>query len=172
MSNNVNIRMLLIAVGALIVVLILIALVLDARDRAREREHRQQIRAYMNGLASNSVEMTPEAFLAMRNASFGGRGNPHYSNRFNFTGIYVLINHTQNMCYVGQATRILDRVAAHFSGRGNGDVYADYRNGNRFTIRAIALANSGFASLDALEKAFIQHYGAYTNGYNRNRGNS
>ena len=35
---------------------------------------------------------------------------------------------------MGQGKAVLDRVNHHFSGRGNGDVYADYKYGDFFTI--------------------------------------
>lgn len=33
---------------------------------------------------------------------------------------------------MGQGKAVLDRVNHHFSGRGNGDVYADYKYGDFF----------------------------------------
>ena len=75
------------------------------------------------------------------------------------------------MYYVGQAKKVLDRVAGHFEGRGNGHIFADYEHGDHFTIRAIALSNSGFTSIDALERHFIDYYDSFEHGYNRNRGN-
>ena len=38
---------------------------------------KQKIREQIKGLAENTLEMTPEEFFKMRNASFGGRGRPH-----------------------------------------------------------------------------------------------
>ena len=54
----------------------------------------------------------------------------------------------------------LDRVFQHFSGRGNGDVYADWSYGDAFTIRTIALRGSGYRSLDDLERDAIATYDA------------
>ena len=34
---------------------------------------------------------------------------------------------------------IFDRVNAHFTGKGNGDVYADYKYGDEFIIKMISL---------------------------------
>ena len=61
----------------------------------------------MDCLASSQISMTPENFMRLRNASAGGRGNPHVSNRYNFTGVYILFNQTRQMFYVGQAQRVL-----------------------------------------------------------------
>ena len=75
------------------------------------------------------------------------------------------------MYYVGQAVRVPDRINNHFTGRGNGDVYADYKYGDIFTIQMISLINSGYSSLDKLEKNMIYAYNAYENGYNKTKGN-
>lgn len=63
------------------------------------------------------------------------------------------------------------RVNAHFTGRGNGDVYADYKYGDPFEISMIALENSGFCTLNELERNVIRRYNAFSNGYNKTRGN-
>ena len=71
---------------------------------------------------------------------------------------------------MGQGKAVLDRVNHHFSGRGNGDVYADYKYGDFFTIKMIKLENSGFYTLNELERNTIAYYDAYNKGYNRTRG--
>ena len=65
----------------------------------------------------------------------------------------------------------MDRVNTHFTGRGNGDVYADYKYGDVFTIKMIALDRSGFSTLNELERYTISYYDAYHKGYNKTRGN-
>lgn len=121
-----------------------------ARDAAR-------IRALVGG-----ESLGAEEFLAAR-AALLARGD--------FTGIYVLHNRTQDSYYVGQSTRVVGRVAAHLTGHGNGDVYADYAYGDAFEVSLVSLAGSGYESLDALERDAIRTYGAYERGYNRTRGN-
>lgn len=88
-----------------------------------------------------------------------------------FVGVYVLYNTNKAMYYVGQATRCLFRVNQHFTGHGNGDVYADYKYGNAFVIKLIKLSESGYDDLDLLEKNMIEKYRAYDLGYNKTRGN-
>lgn len=66
---------------------------------------------------------------------------------------------------MGQGKAVLDRVNHHFSGRGNGDVYADYKYGDFFTIKMIKLENSGFYTLNELERNTIAYYDAYNKGY-------
>lgn len=39
------------------------------------------------------------------------------------------------MSYGGQSTTVFDRVHNHLTGKGNGDVYADYRNGKQIFIQ-------------------------------------
>lgn len=132
---------------------------------------KQKINKQIDGLANNILEMTPEEFMKMRKTSFGGRGRPSYALTKNFAGVYILFNKTKNMYYVGQGKQVLNRVNAHFTGKGNGDVYADYKYGDIFTIKMIALENSGFQSLNDLERNTIRRYNAYSKGYNKTRGN-
>lgn len=129
------------------------------------------IRKKITGLANNTLEMSPEEFMKMRKTSFGGRGRPSYALTQNFAGVYILYNKTKNMYYVGQGKEVLNRVNAHFTGKGNGDVYADYKYGDIFTIKMIAFSTSGFSSLNELERNTIMTYNSYANGYNKTRGN-
>lgn len=132
---------------------------------------KKKIRSQIRDLANNATEITPEEFFKIRNKSFGGRGNPLYSNNYNFTGVYILHNKTKDLYYVGQGKKVFNRINSHLTGSGNGDVYADYKYKDSFTIRTIALEGSGFKSLDELERHAIETYDAYKKGYNRNRGN-
>ena len=75
------------------------------------------------------------------------------------------------MYYVGQGKDVLKRINAHFMGRGNGDVYADFKYGNHFTIKMIPLEKSEYRTLNELERNTIYAYNAYTKGYNKTRGN-
>ena len=87
------------------------------------------------------------------------------------SGVYIIYNVTKDMYYVGQATRLYFRLNQHFTGHGNGDVYADYKYGHKFLISYISLNKSGFNSLDALERTTIEKYNAYNKGYNKTHGN-
>ena len=130
-----------------------------------------KIKEQITSLANNTLELTPEEFFEMRNFSLGGRGRAKVSNQYNFAGVYILLNKSKNMYYVGQGKQVLDRVNSHFTGKGNGDVYADYKYGDSFTIKMISLENSGFPSLNDLERNTIKTYNAYATGYNKTRGN-
>ena len=87
-------------------------------------------------------------------------------------GVYIIYNQTKNLYYVGQAKRLYFRVKQHFTGHGNGDVYADYKYGDSFLIRLMTLRESGYDDLDLLEKDMIAKYHAYESGYNKTVGNS
>ena len=86
-------------------------------------------------------------------------------------GVYIIYNQTKNMYYVGQAKRLCFRVNQHFTGHGNGDVYADYKYGDQFLIKLITLRESGYDDLDKLERDMIMQYHANIDGYNKTAGN-
>ena len=134
-------------------------------------KQKEQIREQITALANNTLEMAPQEFMEMRRKSFGGRGHPSYALTKNFAGVYILFNKTKNLYYVGQGQKVLNRVNAHFTGHGNGDVYADYKYGDIFTIRIIGLENSGYATLNELERNTIMTYNSVAQGYNKTRGN-
>ena len=102
---------------------------------------KRKIKKQIRDLANNATEMSPEEFFRMRNFSLDGRKS--YAKTLNFAGVYILYNKTKHLYYVGQSKQVLDRVNAHFTGHGNGDVYADYKCGNTFSIRTIKLEGSG-----------------------------
>lgn len=133
--------------------------------------HTLNIKKKIKELADNAIEVTPEEFFKIRNSSYGGRGKKHISSQYDFAGVYILYNHTKNMYYVGQGKKVFQRVNNHFTGHGNGDVYADYKYGDEFTIKMIALEDSGFSTLNELERKTIATYDAYSKGYNKTRGN-
>lgn len=130
----------------------------------RDRRSIQKIRK----LARQQLEVTPEEFFAIRSDR---EGKEYISKGFDFPGVYIIHNRTKHKYYVGQGTNVMDRISQHLMGHGNGDVYADYIYGDRFTISALALENSGFKTLDDLERYTIMTYKAYEKGYNRTRGN-
>lgn len=90
----------------------------------------------------------------------------------NYYDLIFYIIKTKDLYYVGQGKAVLDRVNHHFSGRGNGDVYADYKYGDFFTIQNDQTGKIvDFISLKNYERNTIAYYDAYNKGYNRTRGN-
>lgn len=72
------------------------------------------------------------------------------------TGIFIVHNATKNLYYVGQSAKAIDRAAIQFLGRGNCDVYADYKYSDSFNVRIIPLSGSGYESLNELKRTAIQ----------------
>lgn len=122
---------------------------------------REQSR-YMSDITMKTISegISPEEFFDLRSRTKGDR-----------VGVYVIYNMSKDMYYVGQATRLFFRVNQHFTGHGNGDVYADYKYGDRFTILLLLLTESGYSDLDLFEKDMIEKYNSYASGYNRTSGN-
>ena len=125
----------------------------------------------IRSLANSEIEITPEQFLSLRRQSAGRKGNQHISTTMDFAGVYIIYNKSKNKYYVGQGKRVFKRVNDHFTGHGNGDVYADYKYGDKFTIKMISLAKSGCSSLNELERNAKMTNGANKTGHNRTRGN-
>lgn len=135
----------------------LILIAFGLRRRSAERRTIEKVRGLSQGKGAS-----PKEFLNSRNA---------LTRNGDFTGIYIFHNKTKDMYYVGQSTRVVGRVMQHLAGHGNGDVYADYKYGDEFEINLVSLRESGYDSLDALERDAIKTYNAYAKGYNRTRGN-
>lgn len=151
--------------------LVYVFFLFKTRRKRREKRKRRAVREKIVNLSKSRTELTPEEFFKFRSRGFGIGGTPRYADEINFEGVYVLYNRTKNKYYVGQGHRIADRVNMHFTGKGNGDVYADYKYGDKFTVKMIALKHSGFRSLNALERETIGYYKAYAEGYNKTKGN-
>ena len=125
----------------------------------------------IKSLSKNAVEVSPQEFFDLRNKRSKGKNSSYLSKKHDFSGVYILYNETKNMYYVGQGVRVFQRVNSHFTGHGNGDVYADYKYGDSFKIRMIPLKGSGFETLNALERNTIITYNSFSEGYNKTRGN-
>ncbi|MDR2519529.1 MAG: GIY-YIG nuclease family protein [Eubacteriaceae bacterium] len=131
----------------------------------RRRSNRQMLR-----LLNTQKPVTPEEFFRMREAG-AGRENAKEGKAFEQKGVYVLTNTNSQKKYVGQGIRVGDRIARHFTGKGNEGVYRDYRKGDRFLIRTAALSDTGFRSLNEMERCAIASFKAFQKGYNKTRGN-
>ncbi len=161
---NLPTNYIFIAVGFLALILIFVIIVLTIKIR-RKRKINRMIRK----LAQKAPNMSPKEFFKERNQKLK---ETKTSSEFEFEGVYVIYNITRFKYYVGQATKIYSRVNNHFTGKGNGDVYADYKYKNLFMIQLLPLKNSGFKTLNELEREAIAHYKAYKRGYNKTKGNA
>lgn len=72
------------------------------------------------------------------------------------TGIFIVHNATKDLYYVGQSAKAIDRAALQFLGRGNFDVYADFKYGDAFNVRIVPLSTSGYESLNELKRTAIK----------------
>ena len=138
------------------------------KEKLAEFTVKKQIyQSEMDNINNYSREMSPEELLEIRSEVLKRDSGLH-----DFTGIYILENKTVDKFYVGQSISLFKRSGAHFTGDGNKDIYEDYSNGEIWTVRLIALADSGFKSINALEKHFIEYYHSTYNGYNKTIGNA
>lgn len=155
----------------IIIVTIALAIITGIREIIRHTiEKREYIELCneLDDLAEGALTLTVADFFALKDEVSKTLTN---NNSINMTGVYILHNERDDLYYVGQATRLAQRVSMHFLGRGNGDVYADYKYGADFSIKMIPLNTTEFDTLNELERFYISHYDAYENGYNRTRGN-
>ena len=89
-------------------------------------------------------------------------------------GCYVIITapsadwRSYENVYVGQSLHVCSRVRNHLTGHGNGDVYADVRNGKPVYVKIVPCDQ---AKMNALEKSLIRAFDA-TSSYNRTAGGS
>lgn len=156
----------LVALAAMILIPV-IELIWVGWSRYKNEERLAEISSSIKSMAKGDC-CEVENFLSMREEM---RGFGNQLGTRDFTGVYILHNETKNQYYVGQSKNVLSRVACHFRGEGNGDVYHDYRSGDHFVIKTISLAKSGYENLNELERDTIRAYDAFENGYNRTRGN-
>lgn len=68
--------------------------------------------------------------------------------------------------YIGQSVNVCQRVHSHFTGKGNGDVYADVRNGKYVYVQFRRCEKE---EMNSLEKSLIDAFSA-TDSYNNTRG--
>ena len=68
---------------------------------------------------------------------------------------------------MGHGIHVLERVRQHFTGHGNGDVYADWKMGDKFIISTLSLVDSGRKNLSELEQEIIEAYDVRKHGYNK-----
>lgn len=125
--------------------------------------HRAKIQNHnrMETLKSKSSDITPEEFLSKR-MWFTDKGD-----KVDFTGVFVLHNLTKDKFFVGHSIHVLERVRQYFTGQGNGDVYADWKMGDKFIISTLSLVDSGHKDLNELEQEIIEAYDVRERGYNK-----
>ncbi|MDE7099708.1 MAG: GIY-YIG nuclease family protein, partial [Malacoplasma sp.] len=108
---------------------------------------------------NNSKTLTTQEFFKLREKAIKMGGQSKYDR----SGVYVIFNKNSQMYYVGQSINLIKRVNNHFTGKGNGDVYADYKYGAEFEITLIPCSQQ---DLNKVERHYIEIFNAYGKGYN------
>ena len=158
MICNILFETLFMVITVLLFTLIIIILLFSMRPKSLRK------------IIKQSRDISIDEFLELRNKK-SGEGKRLASEKDDVPGVYIIHNHTKHKYYVGQARKMVSRANNHFTGKGNGMVFADYTYGDRFTIRFVALKGSGVRDLNRLERIYIKRYNAYSIGYNRTKGN-
>lgn len=95
--------------------------------------------------------LSPGEFFELRSYQLDSLGVYAYS-KYNFEGVYVIINKTKKKCYIESSKYVVDAIAPHFEGSGNKKIYNDYKNNNKFIIKMLKLKNSGFSKTKEMKK--------------------
>ena len=113
-------------------------------------------------LMANGQKYTPQSFFNYYHSYYGNL------KQWDYSGVYVIQNLHNKYYYVGQSKQILKRVNNHLTGKGNGNLYADYKYGAQLEITLIKVPND---RLNEVERFLIDKLQATTKGYNRTAGN-
>lgn len=156
-----------------IILLILISAVLYAPfflgpviNRGKNEEIRQRV--------YSGMFMTADEFEKDRMVN-GFAGN--YGSRYSDTsGCYIILIFDRPVTdgdfenyrngYIGQSINVISRVHSHLTGKGNGDVYADRKNGKYLYVKIITCPVS---ELNSLEVKLIGAFD-WKRLYNKSRG--
>ena len=158
-----------------LIALILIALVLiigcfKLLRIERQRRHQAELRQSILG----SQLIPVGAFLSnWKTTKSGNRVTGGYKT-MDQPGCYVIVTSPSpdgmayENVYVGQSLHVCSRVRNHLTGHGNGDVYADVRNGKPVFVKIVPCAAQ---QMNALERNLIKAFNA-TSSYNSTAGGS
>lgn len=156
----------LIGIVAITVVLSIVCAKKLEKERGRIRDN-----VYKGGFIS--AEEFQRDWISMR--ANGRKGTAGYKYE-DGPGCYVIesfpagIEHPDfehpNEVYVGQSLHICNRVRNHLNGKGNGDVYADVREGKPVFVH---LERCEESQMNDLERRLIDAFHA-TESYNSTRG--
>lgn len=131
-----------IALGLLLIVYGLLLIRIASKQQAKLLELRKSL------LEDDSqIAVSADEFMSHRSALM---------QQGDVTGVFIVHNATKDLYYVGQNAKATDRAALQFLGRGNCDVYADYKYGDSFDVRIVPLSASGYESLSELKHAVMR----------------
>lgn len=113
----------------------------------------------------DGVSISPEDFLKLRNISYGGRGGGKLINQYNVPGVYVAINYSRKLFYIGQGQQVFDRIFHLFTGKGNMEVYSDYNRGDNFKVLAFQYNRDHYNNLSDFKEHLSSKFERELNKY-------
>lgn len=156
-----------------ILLIILIYIIILAAFLVRRAQKKAKIREkiYTNDFISYN-EFEKNWIINKRRGNISGSGYKYEDG----PGCYIILifdhavdnNDWSNYeeIYIGQSIHVYQRVHNHFSGKGNGDVYTDIRNGKHVYVQFVRCEDY---ELNATEKSLIHAFDAI-NSYNKTQG--
>jgi len=155
----------MIAIIIIVVVFFVIGAILFAVKNIKEKAKKEQ---KIDEMLNQSITKSAHEFLEHYNWLASRRDGSIIS--MDSPGIYVILNKTKELYYVGQSKTVLKRIRCHFTGKGNGDVYADFKYNDQFEV---TIHKCSEWELNEIEKMFIEKYKSSNKfrGYNKTKGN-
>lgn len=94
--------------------------------------------------------------------------NANYVDKYNFRGLYILHNKTQDRYFVGTDARVIEGVVWHIHGDGYREVYQDIKAGDDWTVRFVRLDETEYSDIKSLWMTALGAFNATNekHGYN------
>lgn len=160
-----------ISIGAIIMILlVIIAGCIQLIAIEQQRQHQAALRQSILG----SQMISAGNFLGNWKTTKSGNKVTGGYKMLDQPGCYVIVTSPSpdgkayENVYVGQSLYVCSRVRNHLTGHGNGDVYADVRNGKPVFVKIVPCPAQ---QMNALEKKLIKAFNA-TSSYNNTAGGS
>lgn len=107
----------------------------------------------------NTQELSPQELKGILQNPGSVKGTPHENLlKQNGAGVYILLNKTKGLHFIGQGKHVVNRAYSNFTGKGSPDVFTDFKAGDDFTIKIIPFEGSGFETLDELERFMLAKF--------------
>ena len=153
----------------MLLVMLLVLLVLWIRARSTPKAKQARLRRTVKKGEFTFWEKFEDGWIVSEKERTGLKYN-------DFSGCYVILifakpvrgrrfSRWENI-YIGQSVNVCQRVHNHFNGKGNGNVYADVRDGKYVYVRLIPVKQK---RLNDMETALIEAFSA-TESYNKTKG--
>ena len=109
----------------------------------RSKPHKfdiEKTKELLEKYAKGEIEVSYKTFC-----NFKQRIAPYKTD---FPGVYVIQNKTKKMFYVGKSKNIFNAINKQFIGQGNQNIYADWKLGDKLTIKTQSLGYIDSSNLD------------------------